>query len=91
MATRSTFSRARRRRVRIIIDAAVDLFTDHGYGETRLGHRRAGRRHDRGVHYHFDSKAVLGAAIMAQGWPKALTVIDDYLGDSSRPGSTGSS
>lgn len=71
----------------IIIDAAVDLFTDHGYGETRLQDivERAGVTTG-AFYYHFDSKAVLGAAIMAQGWPKALTVIDDYLGDSSRPG-----
>lgn len=70
-----------------IIDAAVALFTDQGYGETRLQDivERAGVTTG-AFYYHFDSKAVLGAAIMAQGWPKALTVIDDCLGDSSKPG-----
>jgi AcrR family transcriptional regulator len=63
-----------------IIDAAVDLFTDQGYGETRLqdivtrAHVTTGA-----FYYHFDSKAKLAAAIMAQGWPKALKVIDGCL------------
>lgn len=70
-----------------IIDAAVELFTDHGYGETRLQDIVDRARVTTGAfYYHFDSKAVLAAAIMAQGWPKALTVVDAALSDSSRPG-----
>lgn len=70
-----------------IIDAAVDLFTEKGYGETRLqdiverAHVTTGA-----FYYHFDSKAALAAAIMAQGWPKALEVVDGCLNDSRAPG-----
>jgi AcrR family transcriptional regulator len=63
-----------------IIDAAVALFTDQGYGETRL-QDIVGRAHvtTGAFYYHFDSKAKLAAAIMEQGWPKALKVIDASL------------
>ena len=70
-----------------IIDAAVDLFTEHGYGETRLQDIVDKANVTTGAfYYHFDSKAALGRAVMAQGWPKALSVIDNCLGDSPRPG-----
>ena len=70
-----------------IIDAAVDLFTEHGYGETRLQDIVDKANVTTGAfYYHFDSKAALGRAVMAQGWPKALTVIDNSLDDSPRPG-----
>lgn len=70
-----------------IIDAAVNLFAERGYGETRLqdiverAHVTTGA-----FYYHFDSKAALAAAIMGQGWPKALEVIDGCLNDSRAPG-----
>ena len=86
MAARSTSQSRSAATRQDIIDAAVELFTDHGYGETRLQDivERAGVTTG-AFYYHFDSKAALAAAIMAQGWPKALTVIDSALEDS--PGS----
>lgn len=70
-----------------IIDAAVDLFTDQGYGETRLQDIVGRAQVTTGAfYYHFDSKAALAAAIIAQGWPKALAVIDGCLDDAVRPG-----
>lgn len=70
-----------------IIDAAVDLFTERGYGETRLGDIVERAHVTTGAfYYHFDSKPALAEAIMAQGWPKALTVIDDCLNRSASPG-----
>lgn len=84
MATRSTSQSRSAATRQEIIDAAVGLFTDHGYGETRLGDIVARAQVTTGAfYYHFESKAVLAAAIMAQGWPKALAVIDSSLGDSS--------
>lgn len=70
-----------------IIDAAVELFDEKGYGETRLhdivdcAHVTTGA-----FYYHFDSKAALAMAIIAQGWPKALVVIDGCLNDSPSAG-----
>lgn len=70
-----------------IIDAAVNLFTDQGYGETRLGDIVERAHVTTGAfYYHFASKAALAAAIMAQGWPKALTVIDGCLNSSQCSG-----
>lgn len=70
-----------------IIDAAVDLFTDHGYGETKLQDIVDRARVTTGAfYYHFESKAVLAAAIMGQGWPKALAVMDANFSVKSRPG-----
>ncbi|MBU3751335.1 MAG: TetR/AcrR family transcriptional regulator [Mycobacterium sp.] len=70
-----------------IIDAAVDLFTARGYGETRLQDIVKGAHVTTGAfYYHFDSKAALASAIMAQGWPKALITIDGCLSQSSSPG-----
>lgn len=70
-----------------IIDAAVGLFVDRGYGETRLQDivERAGVTTG-AFYYHFDSKAVVAEAIIAQGWPKALTVIDNALRAPGRSG-----
>lgn len=65
-----------------IIDAAVSLFDELGYGGTRLqdivdrAHVTTGA-----FYYHFDSKSALAMAIIAQGWPKALAVIDGCLND----------
>lgn len=70
-----------------IIDAAVDLFVKIGYGDTRLQDivERAGVTTG-AFYYHFDSKAVVAQAIMAQGWPKALKVIDGALHAPGRSG-----
>lgn len=56
-----------------IIDAAVDLFTDHGYDATGLNDITTAAGVTTGAfYYHFDSKAALAKAIIQQGWPKAL-------------------
>ena len=58
-----------------IIDAAVELFTDHGFSETGLNDITARAQVTTGAfYYHFDSKEALAAAISEQGWPKAWAV-----------------
>ncbi|MFN8070955.1 MAG: TetR/AcrR family transcriptional regulator [Mycobacterium sp.] len=87
MATRSASqSRAAATR-QDIINAAVELFVDRGYGETRLGDivERAGVTTG-AFYYHFDSKSVVAEAIMAQGWPKALAVMDNAFRAADRSG-----
>lgn len=70
-----------------IVDAGVDLFTEKGYGETRLQDIVERARVTTGAfYYHFDSKAALAEAIMEQGWPRALEVIDGCLENSRAPG-----
>lgn len=72
---------------RDIINAAIDLFVDRGYAETRLQDIvERGRVTTGAFYYHFDSKAALAQAIMAEGWPKAVSVIDHCLADSLSPG-----
>lgn len=58
-----------------IIDAAVALFTDHGFSETGLNDitKRAGITAG-AFYYHFRSKEALATAIIQQGWPKAWKV-----------------
>ena len=69
-----------------IIDAGVDLFADHGYGETSLGDITVRAGVTTGAFYHhFDSKETLAWAIIEQGWPKAVEVLDAILG-SPNPG-----
>lgn len=58
-----------------IIDAAVGLFTDHGFAETGLKDITDRAQITTGAfYYHFGSKEGLAAAIVEQGWPKALEV-----------------
>ena len=58
-----------------IIDAAVDLFTDHGFSATGLNDIAERAQVTTGAfYYHFDSKEALAAAITQQGWPKAWAV-----------------
>lgn len=70
-----------------IIAAGVDLFTEKGYGETRLqdivdrAHVTTGA-----FYYHFDSKHALASTIIAQGWPKALAAMGSCLNDSPSAG-----
>lgn len=69
-----------------IIDAAVELFTDHGYAETGLNDITERAQTTTGAfYYHFESKEALAAAITAQGWPKALAVFVKCA-ESSAPG-----
>lgn len=58
-----------------ILDAAVELFTDHGFSETGLNDiaDRAGITTG-AFYYHFGSKEALATAIIQQGWPKAWEV-----------------
>ncbi len=69
-----------------IIDTAVELFTDYGYGETGLKDlvEQAGTTTG-AFYYHFSSKEALARAIMEQGWPKAVKVLQECL-DSPNPG-----
>lgn len=78
MATRSQSRSAVTRQE--IIDAAVDLFVDHGYGDTRLQDivERAGVTTG-AFYYHFDSKEDLAWAIIDQGWPKAAQILETFL------------
>lgn len=58
-----------------IIDAAVDLFSDHGFAETGINDITALAQTTTGAfYYHFGSREALVAAIMQQGWPKAWEV-----------------
>lgn len=58
-----------------IIDAAVDLFIDHGFGETGLNDIAKRAQVTTGAfYYHFGSREALASAIVAQGWPKAWEV-----------------
>lgn len=69
-----------------IIDAGVELFADHGYGETSLGDITGRAGVTTGAFYHhFESKEALAWAIIEQGWPKAVEVLDAVLG-SPNPG-----
>ncbi|HZQ32395.1 MAG TPA: ScbR family autoregulator-binding transcription factor [Mycobacterium sp.] len=68
---------------RKIIDAAVDLFTDSGYGTTGLGDiiDRVGVTKG-ALYYHFDSKESLARAIIADG---GAALGDAFAGISSTP------
>ena len=69
-----------------IIDAAVELFTDHGFSETGLNDiTRRAEITTGAFYYHFGSKEALAAAIIQQGWPKALKVFTECI-DSRSPG-----
>lgn len=69
-----------------IIDTAVELFTDYGYGETGLKELVARAGTTTGAfYYHFPSKEALARAICEQGWPKAVKVLEECLA-SANPG-----
>lgn len=69
-----------------IIDTAVELFTDYGYGETGLKDLVVAAGTTTGAfYYHFASKEAVARAIMAQGWPKAVQVLEECL-ESPQPG-----
>lgn len=63
-----------------IIAAAVEIFVDHGYAEAKIGDivGRAGVTTG-AFYYHFGTKEALAFAIIAQGWPRALDVVDSTL------------
>jgi AcrR family transcriptional regulator len=68
---------------RKIVDAAVDLFVDGGYGATGLGDiiDRVGVTKG-ALYYHFDSKESLARAIVADG---ITTVMESFIEISSTP------
>jgi AcrR family transcriptional regulator len=67
-----------------IIDAAVELFTDHGFAETGLNDITGRAEITTGAfYYHFTSKEALATAIVQQGWPKALEVFTRCIGSPS--------
>ena len=61
-----------------IIDAAVELFTDSGYGDTDLAAivRRAGITKG-AFYYHFESKEQVADAIVAEGNIRLRNVFSD--------------
>lgn len=82
MATQARAAATRQR----IIDAAVELFTDHGFAETGLNDiTRRAEITTGAFYYHFGSKEALATAIIQQGWPKALKVFTACI-DSRSPG-----
>lgn len=69
-----------------IIDAAVDLFAANGYAETSLADITKRAAVTTGAfYYHFESKKSVADAIIEQGWPKAVRILDQTL-NSRSPG-----
>jgi AcrR family transcriptional regulator len=67
-----------------IIDAAVDLFVDHGFDTTGLTDITQAAGVTTGAfYYHFESKTALAKAIIEQGWPKAMATFP--RADDGRP------
>lgn len=63
-----------------IIDAAVDLFAANGYGETSLSDIAKRAEVTTGAfYYHFRSKKSVADAIIEQGWPRAIRILDQTL------------
>jgi AcrR family transcriptional regulator len=71
---RQARSEATRRK---IIDAAVDLFSEHGYAATGLGEIIDRVEMTKGaLYYHFDSKESLASAIIDEGAATILVALD---------------
>ena len=63
-----------------LIDAAVDLFTAHGYFATGLADITSRANVTTGAfYYHFTSKESLATAIVDQGWPKVIAEVTRCL------------
>lgn len=63
-----------------IIDAAVSLFLQRGYGDTTLSDITKTAGVTTGAFYHhFDSKQAVADGITAQGWPKAVEILERTL------------
>ena len=72
-------SRAEATRQRII-DAAVILFAENGYADTGLNDITAAAKVTTGAfYYHFASKESVANAIIREGWPKAVEVLERWL------------
>ncbi len=62
-----------------IIDAAVELFAEHGYWAVGLAAICGKADVTTGAfYYHFPSKDSLATAIVGQGWPKVASVAERY-------------
>jgi AcrR family transcriptional regulator len=63
-----------------ILEAAVELFTDNGFGVTTLNDI-ADRAELTGgaLYYHFESKEALAIGIIDEGWPKTWDLIVKHL------------
>ena len=63
-----------------IIDAAVALFAEHGYADTGLNDITTAANVTTGAfYYHFASKEAVATAIIREGWPKAVEVLERWL------------
>lgn len=82
MATQARAAATRQK----IIDSAVQLFSDRGFAETGLNDISDHAEISMGAfYYHFASKEAVAAAIIEQGWPKALEVLAACM-DAPSPG-----
>lgn len=63
-----------------ILDAAVGLFAEGGYAETGLNDITGAASVTIGAfYYHFASKEAVATAIIREGWPKAVEVLERWL------------
>lgn len=63
-----------------IIDTAVDLFATRGYADTGLNDITAQAKVTTGAfYYHFASKEAVAVAIIREGWPRAVAVLEQWL------------
>lgn len=63
-----------------LIDAAVDLFAEHGYSATGLAEITARANVTTGAfYYHFPSKEAVASALVEEAWPKVQAVVTRTL------------
>jgi AcrR family transcriptional regulator len=63
-----------------ILEAAVELFTDNGFGVTTLNDIADRAELTSGaLYYHFESKEALAIGIIDEGWPKTWDLIVKHL------------
>lgn len=75
MAAQERSAKTRQR----IVDAAVELFAERGYGGTALKDIAERAQITGGTfYYHFDSKEALADAVIENGWPKARQILLGY-------------
>ena len=65
-----------------IVDAAAELFGQHGYGDTGMADIVARAQVTTGAfYYHFSSKEALAEVIIAQGWSLTWEMASRCLGE----------
>ena len=63
-----------------ILEAAIELFTDNGFGVTTLNDIADRAELTSGaLYYHFESKEALAIGIIDEGWPKTWDLIVKHL------------